>query len=140
MSKYIFNGKQVIWTSLILLFLFHVLFIVPFVVFDDVFEEHFWRYNGPPPNFIFSALYFKHSLLSWRLKFMEMTEYLQNWRLSEQISLITLHSNVKIYWKIIKIKGLFCSGLTLRKRHILRLRRLVMPCLTKRLIIYLNKY
>ena len=46
----------------------------------------FWRIwyvcgnNGPLPNVTFSALYFKHSLINWRLKFMEMTECLQNFR------------------------------------------------------------
>ena len=40
----------------------------------------FFQYNEPPSKRHFSALYFKHSLLNWRLKFMEMTECLQNCR------------------------------------------------------------
>mgnify|MGYP003690561033 CR=1 FL=1 len=52
---------------------------------------NFWRIiyccinNGPLPNVIFSALYFKHSLLNWRLKCMEMTECLLNCRFYQTI-------------------------------------------------------
>ena len=38
----------------------------------------FFDRNGPLPNVMFRALYFKHSLLNWGLKFMEITERLQN--------------------------------------------------------------
>ena len=41
--------------------------------------------------------------------------------------------------KIIKIRRLFCSWLTFRKCQVFRLRRLVIPLLTKILIIYLKK-
>ena len=55
--------------------------------FYQLFEEIyiFCSNNGPLPNVIPSALYFKHSLLNWRLKFMEMTECLQNCMLYQTI-------------------------------------------------------
>ena len=52
-------------------------------------------------------------------------------------------SNIKVNWKIQEIKRLFFSWLMCRKRHILRLRCLAIPLLTKTLIIYLkmvNRY
>ena len=49
---------------------------------------HFCGNNGPLPNVIFCALHFRHSLLNWRLKFMEMTECLQNYRFYRTINLI----------------------------------------------------
>ena len=56
-------------------------FKVTLVVFADVFEEYyiFCDNNGPLPNVILCALYFKHSLLNWRLKFIE------NDRMSSQL-------------------------------------------------------
>ena len=91
---------------------------------------YFCDSNGPLPNVIFSGLYFKHSVLNWRLKFVEITE-----------CIISNHSsevNWKLIEKIIKFKSFFCSWFTLRKRHILRLGPLVIPLLTKTLIIYLK--
>ena len=45
------------------------------VVIANGFKEfYFWVViTDPIPNVILSALHFKHSLLNWRLKFMEMT-------------------------------------------------------------------
>ena len=107
------------------------------------FYQHFWRNvlfcsnTGPLPNVTFSAVYFKHSLLNWRFKFMEMTECLQNCRFLLNNYLILLkRRKIKMNWKIIDMSRLFCSWLTLRKRHILRLRPLAIPLLTKTLIIY----
>ena len=84
---------------------------------------------------MFSDLYFKHSLLNCRLKSKEMPACLQNCRFYR--SIISNYSS-EVKWKlienlskIIQIKRLFCSWLTLRKRHILRLRRLVIPLLIK---------
>ena len=48
-------------------------------------------------------------------------------------------SQIKIKQKIIKIIRIFCSRLTLKKRHILRLRHLVITFLTKTLIIFFKK-
>ena len=104
----------------------------------------FWRIwyvcgnNGPLPNVTFSALYFKDSLLNWRLKFMEMTECLQNCRFHR-----TFNSNYssEVKQKLIEkldISRLFYSWLTLRKRHIMRLLRLVISLLTKTFITYLK--
>ena len=46
---------------------------------------YFCDNSGPLPNVILSTLYFKYSLLNWRLKFMERTECLQNCRLYRTI-------------------------------------------------------
>ena len=123
-------------------------FSIHFIYFQShygSFYWHVWRISyfcsntEPLPNVFFSTLYFKHSLLNWRLKFMEMTECLQNCRFYWTIiSYYSSKEKLKINWKIIDISRFVCSWLTLRKRHILRLRRLVITLLTKTLIIYLK--
>ena len=53
------------------------------VVFADVFEEFyvFAAVKDPGhPSVIFRTLYFKHSLLNSKLKFIEMTEWLESCR------------------------------------------------------------
>ena len=81
-------------TEHILSFSFHIMY---FQSHFGSFCRRFWRIlhfcgnNGPLPNVTFSALYFKHSLLNWRLKFMEMTECLQNCRFYRAI--ISNYSN-----------------------------------------------
>ena len=102
------------------------------------FQPTFWRIlyfcsnNGPLPNVIFSALYFKHSLLNWRLKCMEITECLQNYRFYQTI-ISNYSSEVKLI--VIDIRQLLCCILTLRKGHIFRLPCGVIPLLTKTRII-----
>ena len=104
------------------------------------FFEEFYIFTAmmdPFQTSLFSALYFKHSLLKWRLQFMEMTECLKHCMFYRTIiANYFSEKKIKINWKIIDIRRLFCSWLTLRKRHILRLRRLVIPLITKTLIIY----
>ena len=60
---------------------------------------YFCGNDGPLPNVIFSALYFTHFLLNWRLKFMEMTKCLQNCRFYR-----TINSNhfSEVKWKLIE--------------------------------------
>ena len=56
---------------------------------------YFCSKNGPLSNVIFSALYFKHSLINWRLKCMEMTGCLQNCRFYRTI-ISNFSSKVKL--------------------------------------------
>ena len=103
-------------------------FKVIMVVFTDIFEEFYiFAVIIDPFQTSFLALY-------RRLKFVELTECLQNWRFYQTI--ISNYSR-EVKWKLIE-KLLISSWLTLRKRHILRLRRLVIPLLTNALIIYSN--
>ena len=67
------------------------------VIFTNFLNNYiFCGNNGPLPNVIFSALYFKHSLLNRRLKFMEMKECLQNCRFYRAI--------ISNYSKKVKLK------------------------------------
>ena len=93
--------------------------------------RHYLWNDGFLPKYFFSAFYFKHSPLNWRLNFWQKTECLQNCRFHRTI--ISNYSS-EGKWKL-DIKLFFCSWLTLTKRHILRLRRLVKQLLTKTLMI-----
>ena len=89
--------------------------------------------NGPLPNVILAS-YILNILLNWRLKFMEMTECLKNWRFYR-----TVISNYPSEAKFMKIKEKnieirrctcswfplsTCSWFPLRTLHLLRLRLL----------------
>ena len=94
----LWHGKKVIRTFKS--FSFHIMY----------FQRHFgsfwlrvWRIlyfsdsNRPLSNVMFSALYFKHSLLNCRLKSKEITACLQN------CLKLLKRSKMKIFWKFIKI-------------------------------------
>ena len=121
-------------------------FSLPIMYFQSHFGSfcrRFWRIlyfcdnNGPLSNVTFIIAPYILNTLSW-------TEDLNSWNwqhvfkivnFTEQLSQITRAKEKIIKKRIIKIRRLFCAWLTSRKSHILRLRRLVIPLLTKTLII-----